>query len=127
MWSDQGQSFAVDRRQVIDVIRDPRMSPVPNAPAWLRGVLNRSGRAVPVVDCGVFAGYWRVGAEVREAVVVSVEGGEMALALSEPGAERLLARGGDSERFFDRPPDAGGVRIIALERFTQAIFAATEP
>ena len=56
VWRDQGAWFGLDRRRVLAVMREPVIGRVPGAPPWLRGVANRFGRAVPVIDCGALAG-----------------------------------------------------------------------
>lgn len=91
VWTDGAHSFGVYRRDTLAIMRAPTLSPVPAAPAWLRGVANRFGRAVPVVDPRRLAGLPGAPA-VPPAfiVVVPVEGGEIALAAATPPVEQAL-------------------------------------
>ncbi len=45
-----GELFAVDVTQVREVLEVSRITSVPTAPAYLRGVVNVRGKAIPVVD-----------------------------------------------------------------------------
>jgi purine-binding chemotaxis protein CheW len=45
-----GEEFAVDIMRVREVIRLPAMSPVPNAPEFVEGIIHLRGRIVPVID-----------------------------------------------------------------------------
>ena len=45
-----GELFAIDVSHVREVLEVPRVTKVPTAPAYLRGVVNVRGKAIPVVD-----------------------------------------------------------------------------
>lgn len=46
--------YAVPINQVVEVGEAQRITPVPNAPAWVLGVTNLRGDIISVVDCGAF-------------------------------------------------------------------------
>ena len=105
-------------------MREPVIVGVPGAPPWVRGVANRFGRAVPVIDCGVLAGAVAELASCGQTLVVPVDGGEIALVAAGVLSERSVALGGEHEGFFDRPADRDGLRMIDLLRLAAAIEAA---
>jgi len=45
-----GEMYAADVDHVREIIRLPDISPVPKAPAFIRGMINLRGKVVPVVD-----------------------------------------------------------------------------
>ncbi len=124
VWCDQGEWFGLDRRRVLAVMREPVIVGVPGAPPWLRGVANRFGRAVPVIDCGWFAGAVPKLTPCAQTLVVPVEGGEIALVATGVLGERAVALGGEQDGFFDRPADRDGLRMIDVLRLAAAIDVA---
>lgn len=44
------EEYAVDITQSKQIIKVPKITPVPNTPAYVRGVINLRGQIVPVVD-----------------------------------------------------------------------------
>ena len=120
-WKAGNSAFAVDRRLVVAVIDDPVLAPIPFAPSWLRGVCNRYGRAVAVVDCAQLAGDFDDPAPVFQVLVVPVAGAELGLAVPELATERLVNRGGETRDFYDRPDEPDGVRVVSVERLVHTI------
>ena len=120
-WNTGNSAFAIDRRQVVAVLDAPVLAPIPFAPSWLRGVCNRYGRAVAVIDCGQLAGDFDEPAPVVQVLVVPVAGAELGLAIPEPAVERLVNRGGETRDFYDRPDEADGVRVVSVERLVHTI------
>lgn len=119
-WDDRARAFAIDRRSVVETIDSPQLVRVPGAPAWLRGVCNRHGRALAVVDCGLLGGLVEGPAAVRQVLVVPVAGAELGIALAAPARE-ALAPSGDPEGCFDRADDERGTRVIALDRLVRRV------
>jgi len=124
VWRDGGALYGLSRRDTLVVMRDPPMSAVPSAPPWLRGLANRFGRAVPVVDCRLLAGGAGPGAPIVAVVVLAVEGGELGLAATAPPQERVVAHGGDTDGFFELPPDPERVLLVDTLRLLAAINRA---
>lgn len=121
-WRDGFVTFALDRRVVLGTLPSPPLVAVPGAPPWLRGVFNREGRAVAVVDCGMLAGLEGVGGPLVEVVLVAVAGGELGLAAATTLREATLPSG-DADGFFDRLSDPDGTRLVSLERLVERIRA----
>lgn len=48
--------YALDARRIIEVVPRVEFRPIPHAPAYLLGLLNYRGRAVPVVDFDLLVG-----------------------------------------------------------------------
>jgi hypothetical protein len=120
-WQDGGQAFAIDRRVVIAMLDAPDLAPVPFAPSWLVGVVNRFGRAVAVVDCGHLGGLVERLSPVRQVLIVRAAGAELGLALCESAVERAVSRVGDPAGFFDVLDDAAGTRVVVVERLAHSI------
>lgn len=120
-WTDGGAAFALDKRVVVAIIDDPVLAPIPYAPSWLRGVCNRFGRAVAVVDCGQLAGQLEGPSPVCQVLVVPVAGAELGIAVPTQAVERLVNRGGETRDFYDRPDEPDGVRVISVERLVRTI------
>jgi purine-binding chemotaxis protein CheW len=51
-----GCRYAVSVPNVIEVGRVPAITPVPNVPVWLRGVINLRGEILSIIDARVFLG-----------------------------------------------------------------------
>ncbi len=119
-WDDAARAFAIDRRCVVDTIDHPQLVHVPGTPPWLRGVCNRYGRALAVVDCGVLGGLVETPSAVRQVLVVPAAGAELGLALAEPARERLVPSG-DPEGCFDRADDDDGTRLVVLDRLVRRV------
>jgi purine-binding chemotaxis protein CheW len=84
-----GEEYAVDVRLVQEIIRVTEITPVPRAPASIRGVINLRGRIIPVVDLKKRLGLGDV--EVtRVARVVVVKLKERLIGLLVDGASQVL-------------------------------------
>lgn len=125
IWREAGDWYGVARRDVLAVMREPPLAAVPGAPPWLRGVANRFGRAVPVIDCGVLAERTEVPGPVRFALVLPVEGGELAVCASASPEERMVAFGGDTEGFFEVPGDPEIIRLVVPSRLVAILNRRT--
>ena len=44
------ETYALDVSHAKEIVEAPRLTPMPHAPAWIRGVMNLRGSVVPVVD-----------------------------------------------------------------------------
>lgn len=120
-WVDGKAAFAIDRKSVVAVLDHPELAPIPFAPSWLRGVCNRYGRAVAVVDCAQLAGQFDEPSPVRHVIVVPVAGAELGLGMPQPPVERIVNRGGETRDFYDRPDEPDGVRVVSVERLVHTI------
>jgi purine-binding chemotaxis protein CheW len=51
-----GSCYAVPVPSILEIGRIPRITPVPNVPAWVRGVINLRGEILSVIDFRLFLG-----------------------------------------------------------------------
>lgn len=72
------ERFGVPLGSVREIRRPPRVTPLPEAPVWLRGVTNLRGTILAVIDAGVGLGISDVvvGAEGRKSRLVVMREGE---------------------------------------------------
>ena len=52
----RGQGYALETPKVKEIIRQIRITPIPRAPRYVKGVANLRGRVIPVVDLGLKLG-----------------------------------------------------------------------
>ena len=45
-----GRTYALPLEQVVEVVRMVAVTPVPDAPPWLAGVVNLRGKLIPMID-----------------------------------------------------------------------------
>jgi chemotaxis signal transduction protein len=108
---DEG-TYALPAEDVAEISHPRPATPLPGAPAWIRGLVNHRGAVVPVVDLGRLLG--------RQAISVA----DYRLVLVRRGAHLIaLATGqvlgfGDS---FDVPAEDPSV-LIDLDALFQDIF-----
>jgi len=78
-----GQSFAVSGQRLVEVTEPLAVTPVPDAPDFLEGIVSLRGRAVPLVDLrrrwGVPAGEGRAGPVRAKYLVMHADGHVVAM------------------------------------------------
>ena len=52
----RGQEYALETPKVKEIIRQIRITPIPRAPRYVKGVANLRGKVIPVVDLGLKLG-----------------------------------------------------------------------
>lgn len=67
-----GQSYGIDVLQVREIIRRPTITPVPQMPAHVRGVINLRGKIIPVMDLQMRFGAM-VAEQTEQACIVVVQ------------------------------------------------------
>ncbi len=110
---------------VDEVVRAPdQMTRLPNAPAYVRGVMSLRGKAVPVIDQRLRLGAPGQTAERGRVVIVTVDGVQAGFAVDaasevlEVAADELLAAPeltGPEARLFDRAVERGGELILLID------------
>ena len=65
-----GEEYGVDVRLVQEIIRVAEITPVPRAPASIKGVINLRGRVIPVIDLKRKLGLGEVEPDKRARIVV---------------------------------------------------------
>jgi purine-binding chemotaxis protein CheW len=103
-----GEVFAIDIRNVREIIQYAGITVVPQMPAFLRGVINLRGAVVPVIDVnGRFCGA-RSSIGKRSSVIVlnvTAEGTSVALGLLVDAVSEVIAI---SQQSIEPPPQFGG-------------------
>jgi purine-binding chemotaxis protein CheW len=44
------EKYGIDIMEVKEIVRNQEVRPIPNAPAWVQGLLNLRGRIIPIID-----------------------------------------------------------------------------
>lgn len=118
--------YALELRSVREVLAAPELTPVPGAPAAVRGLFNLRGTVVPLLDTAVLLGMGP--SDGRYAIVADTAGGLAALtADAMPATARLEDVAGPAElpgaiaRFAT---DGGGVAtLLDLHELTERLRA----
>lgn len=121
VWTDTALRFGVDRQQVLALVRAPELSPVPLAPGWLAGVINRFGRAVAVVDVGLLCGLKAGHRPPQQVIIVEGTWGELGIALAEPPRDELYGPVVAGEGLFDAVSVPVGLRLISPEGLARSL------
>ena len=110
-----GREHALPVRDVVEVLRMVAVTPLPEAPGWVAGVINLRGRIVPVVDLRA-----RLGMAPHEpdlsAPIIVVRAGEAVAGLVADRAVEVLALPSEAVEPPDRlTASAAAVRGVARE------------
>jgi len=122
----EGREFAVPVGEVIEVLRMVAVTPLPEAPAWVGGVLNYRGRVIPVVDARARLGMARRDPDLSTPIVV-VEAGERPAGVVVDEALDVLALPGEAVQPSDGASGvSGAVSAVARrgERLVLVLDAA---
>jgi purine-binding chemotaxis protein CheW len=136
-----GHTYAIDVSQVREVVRWQPVTPLPNAPALIEGVIDLRGAVVPVVDLGRALGGVRAAAGQRARIAVTeVDGLVMGLAvdaavdviavdvgnLDDPPA-LATQTGYDVTRAVVRRPGAEPILVLSLEHLLEGVYRSALP
>jgi purine-binding chemotaxis protein CheW len=131
-----GRMYALDVSYVKEVVRWQPVTPLPNAPALIEGVIDLRGAVVPVVDLGRALGGDSVKPGIRARIVVTeVDGLVMGLAveaavevlpvevtrLEDPPA-LATQTGYDVARAVVRRPDASPILVLSVEHLLESVY-----
>jgi purine-binding chemotaxis protein CheW len=84
------QAFCVDIHCVREIRGWSAVTPMPQAPSFVCGIVNLRGTMLPIVDLGDRLGYGRTVASARHAIIV-VQGGHQLLGLLVDGVSEILS------------------------------------
>jgi purine-binding chemotaxis protein CheW len=76
-----GESYGIAVLKVREIIRLPKITPVPQMPAYVKGVINLRGRVIPIVDLRTKFGLAAECAERTCVVVVQLRAGEQVMSM----------------------------------------------
>ena len=128
--------YALDVAHVREVVRWQSVTPLPNAPRLIDGVIDLRGAVVPVVDLGrVLGGPAVVAVPTARIAIVEENGLVLGLAvdaalevisvdvtaLEDPPALATQA-GYDAARAVVRRPDQGPVLVLSLEYILESVY-----
>ena len=86
-----GQSFCVDVRQVREIRGWSPETPIPHAPAFVRGVINLRGAVLPIVDAALRLGRPAAPPSARSVIVVIEDGPRLAGLLVDDVSDIIVA------------------------------------
>jgi purine-binding chemotaxis protein CheW len=131
-----GHTYAIDVAQVREVVRWQAVTPLPNAPSLIEGVIDLRGAVVPVVDLGRALGGAPVAPGQRTRIAVTeVDGLVMGLAV-DAAVEVLSVDVGNLEdpptlatqtgyavtRAVVRRPGAEPILVLSLEHVLEGVY-----
>ena len=131
-----GRVYAIDVSQMREVVRWQPITPLPNAPSLIEGVIDLRGSVVPVVDLARALGFGRVepGTQTRIAIT-EVDGLVMGLAVDAAvdvlpiEVERLedppalaTQTGYEVTRAVVRRADAEPILVLSLEHLLESVY-----
>lgn len=125
------ENYLVSVQSVAEVIRVPKLVPVPDVPDYIPGVVNLRGRVVPVVDMATRFGLAAAPENTRPVIIVvhsdedrvglMVEGVKKVLAVRDDQVDRTaLAERGSSVIEGIAACDAGDFLIIDVRKLVAA-------
>jgi purine-binding chemotaxis protein CheW len=97
-----GRSYALPLEQVVEVVRMVAVTPVPEAPPWIAGVVNLRGAMIPMIDLRPRLGLPRTEIDPSQVFLVAA------------------ARGRTVGVLADRVEDVVDVASAAIERIEEA-------
>jgi chemotaxis signal transduction protein len=108
--------YGIELTDVREVVPEPRLTPVPGAPAGVLGVVNLRGEVVPVLDTAQLLGLAPLG-RLAFAVIAELDAGLAGLAIDGEPATALLEEPAGEGRFVL----AGGVvTVLSLDDLVPA-------
>jgi chemotaxis signal transduction protein len=105
----EGRSYALPLEQVVEVLRMVAVTPLPEAPPWVAGVVNLRGTLIPMIDLRPRLGMARTEVDPSHVFVVAQARGRTVGVLADEVQDVVQLAGG---------PDASAaaVVIVNLER-----------
>jgi purine-binding chemotaxis protein CheW len=70
-----GENFAVNVNKVLEVLQNEHITPVPNAPPFISGIINFRGEVVPVFDTRVRFNFAKRDAQSYNIIVIDISEG----------------------------------------------------
>ena len=136
-----GNVLAIDVLQIREIVRWQEVTPLPQAPALIEGVIDLRERVIPVVDLGRALGGAAIERSPRARIVVLevdglVLGVRVAAAIDvlslesqtvEPPPQLAMQAGYDAVRAVVRRPGASPVLVISLDHLLENIYRSALP
>ena len=136
-----GNVLAIDVLQIREIVRWQEVTPLPQAPALIEGVIDLRERVIPVVDLGRALGGAAIERSPRARIVVlEVDGLVLGLRVAaaidvlslesqtvEPPPQLAMQAGYDTVRAVVRRPGAAPVLVISLDHLLENIYRSALP
>jgi len=136
-----GNVLAIDVLQIREIVRWQEVTPLPQAPALIEGVIDMRERVIPVVDLGRALGGAAIERTTRARIVVlEVDGLVLGLRVGaavdvlslesqtvEPPPQLAMQAGYDAVRAVVRRPGASPVLVISLDHLLENIYRSALP
>lgn len=84
------QSYSIHMKDVIEINRLQDITPIPNTPVWVRGVINLRGHVIPVVDLRQKLGLDSIAYDSRTCIIVVLEDEPVGLVVDRIGEVLVL-------------------------------------
>lgn len=129
----EGHTYAIDVSQVREIVRWQPVTPLPNAPELIEGVIDLRGAVVPVVDLGRALG----GAPGQRTRIAVTEVDGLVMGLAVDAAVEVLSvdvahlvdppalatqTGYDMTRAVVRRPGAEPILVLSLEHVLEGVY-----
>jgi len=136
-----GRVYGIDVLQIREIVRAQQVTPLPNAPALIEGVVELRGAIVPVVDLGRALGGEPVHSEGSARIAV-LEVDDMLLGLRVEAAVDVLSvgigsvaappalatnSGYEAVRAVVRRSDAPPVMVLSLDHLLESVYRSAKP
>jgi purine-binding chemotaxis protein CheW len=136
-----GNVLAIDVLQIREIVRSREVTPLPQAPALIEGVIDMRERVIPVVDLGRALGGPAVECSPRARIVVlEVDGLVLGLRVAaaidvlslesqavEPPPALAMQAGYDAVRAVVRRAGSAPVLVISLDHLLENIYRSALP
>ena len=136
-----GRVYAIDVAQLREVVRWQPVTPLPNAPKLIEGVIDLRGAVVPVVDLGRALGQSPVNPSLRARIAVTEIDGlvvgfavEAALEVIPVPVDRLddppalaTQTGYDAARAVVRRPQGVPIVVLSLDHLLERVYRSALP
>ena len=106
--------YAIELREVREVVPSPVVTPLPGAPPGLLGVFNLRGEVLPLFDIGVLLGLAPCPVDVRVAVAATLDGPAGLTVAGQPERVELGDDAGPAQRPSGIARFAVGDRAVTL-------------
>ena len=121
----QTREYALPVSGVAEVLRMVALTPVPEAPPWLPGVMNRRGFVIPVVDLRARLGMETATPSLNTPIIIATIPGQLFGLIADAMVEVLSLPGSAIERFDRQQADHNAV--CALARTGQRLIMILDP
>lgn len=137
----KGQPYAIDISYVLEIVRTMQISPLPNAPSLIEGVIDLRGSVIPVVDLVRVLSRGKADTGLNSRIIVlEVEG--LVLGIQVDAATDVLSfdtqhmedvpdlathAGYDAVRHVVRRPNETPIMVLSVEALIENIYRSALP